>query len=79
MSVLIKVFLVVLLCMPLFMPLASAETVAPTPVDDAEDAGLQQLEAQTGQEVEDIQGGLSQMWAIVGVVLVVLIAVGVLL
>jgi len=65
--------------MPLFMPLAHAETVAPTPVDDAEDARLQQLEAQTGQEVEDIQGGLSQMWAIVGVVLVVLIAVGVLL
>lgn len=79
MSTLIKVFLVVLICMPLFMPLAHAETVAPTPVDDAEDAGLQQLEAQTGQEVEDIQGGLSQMWAIVGVVLVVLIVVGVLL
>lgn len=78
MSVLIKVFLVVLLCMPLFMPLASAETVAPTPVDDSEDAGLQQLEAQTAQEVGDIQGGLSQTWAIVGVILVVLLVVGVL-
>lgn len=38
------------------MPLAYADTVAATPVDDLEDAELQQLEAQTSQPVEDIQG-----------------------
>lgn len=76
MSILLKVFLVALICLPIFIPLAHADTVAPSPVDDLEDAELQQLAAQTSQEVKDIQGGLSQTWAIVGVVLVVLIVVG---
>ena len=79
MSILLKVFLMALICMPVFMPLAYADTVAPVPVDDLEDAGLQQLETQTSQEVENIQGGLSETWAIVGVVLVVFIVVGAIL
>ena len=78
MSILLKALLVALVCLPIFIPLAHADTVAPEPVNDLEDAELQLLAAQTCQEVEDIQGGLSQTWAIVGVILVVLLVVGVL-
>lgn len=76
MSALPKVFIVALLCVSMFAPLASAGSVAPEPIDSLEDAQLQQLEAQTMQEIENIQGGLSETWAIVGVVLVVLLVAG---
>lgn len=79
MSMLFRMLLLVVLCVSIFAPLAGADTVVPAPVDGTEDAQLELLEAQTGGEVEDIQGGLSQTWAIVGVVLVALIVVGVVL
>lgn len=61
MTILLKAFLVALICVPVFIPLAHAGTVAPSPVDDLEDAELQQLEEQTCQEVKDIQGGRSKL------------------
>jgi hypothetical protein len=56
---------------------AATDAVAATPVDAAEDAQLQELEAQTSQNVEDIQGGLAKAWGIVGVVLVAIIVISV--
>jgi hypothetical protein len=76
---LIRVVILVLLCLAVFGPIASADTVAATPVDAAEDGQLQELDAQTSQDVEDIQGGLSKAWGIVGVVLVVIIVLSVVL
>jgi len=68
-----------MMCLVVFMPVVQADTVAPTAVDALEDVVLQQLDAQTSQVVEDIQGGLSETWGIVGVVLVALIAVSIIL
>ena len=76
---LIRSTLLVLICLMVFVPLTQADTVAPTAVDALEDVVLQQLDAQTSQVVEDIQGGLSETWGIVGVVLVALIAVSIIL
>lgn len=76
---LLKSTLLALICLMVFMPLVQAETVAPTAVDALEDVVLQQLDAQTSQTVEEIQGGLSETWGIVGVVLVALIAVSIIL
>ncbi len=76
MSVLLRAFLVALICVPVFIPLAHADTVAPSPVDDVEAAGLQQLEAQTCQEVKDIQGGgETPWWKIVGGVLLFILLI----
>ncbi len=76
---LLRSTLLVMMCLVVFMPVVQADTVAPTAVDALEDVVLQQLDAQTSQVVEDIQGGLSETWGIVGVVLVALIAVSIIL
>ena len=76
---LLRSTLLVMMCLVVFMPVVQAGTVAPTAVDALEDVVLQQLDAQTSQVVEDIQGGLSETWGIVGVVLVALIAVSIIL
>ena len=76
---LLRSILLVMMCLVVFMPVVQADTVAPTAVDALEDVVLQQLDAQTSQVVQDIQGGLSETWGIVGVVLVALIAVSIIL
>ncbi len=76
---LLRSTLLVMMCLVVFIPVVQADTVAPTAVDALEDVVLQQLDAQTSQVVEDIQGGLSETWGIVGVVLVALIAVSIIL
>lgn len=73
----IRVMILVLLSIAVLGPMASADMVSATPVDGGDDAQLQDLQAQTSQDVADIQGGLSQAWAIVGVVLVAAIVISV--
>ena len=76
---LLRSTILVMMCLVVFMPVVQADTVAPTAIDALEDVVLQQLDAQTSQVVEDIQGGLSETWGIVGVILVALIAVSIIL
>ena len=76
MSRTLGILLVALLCLTVFAPLVQADVVAPVPVDEAEDAQLQELETETAEKVEDVEGGLSQIWAIIGIVLVSLILIG---
>ena len=76
MSGTLRILLVAVLCLCAVAPIAGADVVAPVPVDDAESAQLEQMESETAHKVEDIEGGLSQVWAIVGIVLVSLIVIG---